>query len=162
MRTRMATVAGTALGTLGLIGALGAPATAAETARNCAVNLDTGAYTCAGSEERALREVGAQASLVIARTYDGTNYSGAVLAWTQSRACTSTYDAEWQWADLRSTAAGNMNNRISSVRTYNQCDVKLYDGLDFTGASSTWIDASANLGAIGGGWSNRASSIKFS
>ncbi len=54
------------------------------------------------------------------------------------------------------------NNRISSVRTYNHCDVKLYDGTNFSGASSTWIDASSNLAGVGTGWSNRASSIKFS
>ncbi|SCL39520.1 hypothetical protein GA0074692_5390 [Micromonospora pallida] len=162
MRTRKTTLAGAAIGALGLLGALGAPAAAAPAARNCAINLDTGAWSCAGSEEQALRDVGAQASIVIARTYDGTNYTGTVLAWAQSRQCTSSYDSEWQWADLRSTAAGNMNNRISSVRTYNQCDVKLYDGLNFSGAASTWIDASANLANIGTGWSNRASSIKFS
>ncbi|KXK60627.1 hypothetical protein AWW66_17870 [Micromonospora rosaria] len=157
----MSTV-GAAIGALGLVGALAGPAAAAEPRDNCAVNLDTGAFTCAATEQQALRAVGAQADLVIARTYDGADYTGTVLAWTQARACTPAYDAEWQWADLRSTAAGNLNNKISSVRTYNQCDVRLFDGLNFTGAASTWIDASANLAAIGDGWSNRASSIKFS
>ncbi|WP_428966802.1 peptidase inhibitor family I36 protein [Micromonospora fluostatini] len=154
--------AGAAIGALGLVGALAGPAAAAGPLDNCVVNLDTGAFTCAATEQQALRTVGAQADLVIARVYDGANYSGAVLAWTQARACTPSYDAEWQWGDLRSTAGGNWNKRITSVRTYNQCDVKLFGGLNFTGASSTWIDASANLAAIGDGWSNRASSIKFS
>ncbi|MGI5211439.1 hypothetical protein [Plantactinospora sp. CA-290183] len=162
MKARMITATGTLLGALGLLGTLGSPATAAQGSRNCAVNLDTGAVTCAESEERALRAVGARASLVIARTYDGINYTGTVLAWVQSRACTPSYDSEFQWGDLRKTAAGNLNNRISSVRTYHRCDVKLFDGFTFTGAQSTWIDASANLAAVRTGWSNRASSIKFS
>ncbi|MER5705132.1 peptidase inhibitor family I36 protein [Micromonospora sp. NPDC002296] len=161
MKARMATVAGTALGTLGLLGTFAAPAAAAPQ-RNCAVNLDTGAVTCASSEDRALRAVGAQASLVIARTYTGANYTGTVLAWVQNQECTPAYDAELQWDDLRSTAAGDLNNRISSVHTYHQCDVKLFDGINFTGASSTWIDQAPVLGNIGDGWGNRAGSIKFS
>ncbi|MFC6018798.1 peptidase inhibitor family I36 protein [Plantactinospora solaniradicis] len=162
MRTRMIAVAGTVLGAMGVLGTVGSPAAAAEQGRDCVVNLDTKAVTCAATEEQALRAAGAAASRVIARTYDGRNYSGAVHTWVQSRACTPGYDREWQWADLRRTSGGDWNNRISSVRTYHRCDVRFYDGLDFRGAASTWIDASANLATVGGGWSNRASSIKFS
>lgn len=162
MKAKMMATAGTALGALGLLGALSSPASAAEQPRTCAVNLDTGARSCAGTEEQALRAVGARATIVIARTYDAANYGGTPAVWVQSKACTSAYDAELQWADLRSTPGGNWNNRISSVRTYHQCDVKLFDDVNFTGAQSVWIDASANLAAVGNGWSNRATSIKFS
>ncbi|WP_229397578.1 hypothetical protein [Micromonospora okii] len=163
MKARIATAAGTALGALGLLGAFAAPAAAAPL-RNCAINLDTGAATCASSEDRAVRAVGAQASLVITRVYAQANYGtgGKVLAFTQARECTPGYDAEWQWDDLSVTSAGDMNNAISSVHTYHQCDVKLFDGKNFTGASSTWIDEAPVLGNIGDGWGNRASSIKFS
>ncbi|MEO3748446.1 peptidase inhibitor family I36 protein [Plantactinospora sp. B5E13] len=161
MRTRTITATGALLGALGLVGALGSPASAAP-ARDCVVDLDSRTVTCAATEEQALRAAGVAASVVIARTYDGTNYSGAVHTWVQARACTPSYDNEWQWGDLRSTSGGNWNNRISSVRTYQRCDVRFYDGINFTGAASTWIDASANLAAVGAGWSNRAGSIKFS
>ncbi|MEV4772175.1 peptidase inhibitor family I36 protein [Micromonospora humida] len=160
-RTIVAT--GAVLGVLGLLGAPGSPAVAKEQPRNCAVNVDTRVLRCADTEAHALRAVGAtQASVVIARTYDGTGFSGALLTWAQSGSCTPEYDAELQWDDLRTTSGGNWNNRITSVRTYNQCDVKFFDGINFTGAQSVWIDEASNLATIGDGWNNRAGSIKFS
>ncbi len=51
---------------------------------------------------------------------------------------------------------------MSSVETFHRCDVKFFDGFEFSGATSTWIDRSENLATIGTGWSNRASSVKFS
>jgi len=151
---------------LGMIGVVGvaAPASASEerrpSAQHCISNLDTGRTTCASDPQtaRQLSDVEPTA-LTIAIFYDGTSYTGATHTWVQSRQCTSTYDEEWQWGDL---GAIGWNNRVSSVRTYNLCDVKFYDGTNFSGAVSTWIDASANLAAVGTGWSNRASSVKFS
>lgn len=162
MKARMAVAAGSLACAMGGLLLTGAPAAAAEGGQSCVVNLDDTTVTCAATEAQAMRAAEVAADLVIARFYDGTNYSGAVLTWVQSRACTSSYDSEWQWADLRSTSGGNWNNRVSSIRTYNRCDVKLYDGINFTGAASTWIDTASNLAAIGSGWSNRAGSVKFS
>lgn len=141
-----------------------APAAASEGRKaplqHCIGNVDTGRITCADNprEARQRSDVGATA-LTIAIFYDGTGYSGATFTWTQSRQCTSGYDAEWQWDNLGEIG---WNDRVSSVHTYNQCDVKLYGGTYFTGADSVWIDQSSNLGAIGDGWNNRASSVKFS
>lgn len=152
-----------ALGLIGTLGALGSPASAAPRPASCAVNLDTRVLECAATEAQALRAAGvSQAALVIARTYDQAGYGGAVLAWAQNSACTPAYDAELQWADLRSTSGGNWNNRIRSVHTYEQCDVKFFDGVNFGGAQSVWIDQAPNLGTIGDGWAARAGSIKFS
>ncbi len=140
------------------------PAVASEgrqtSTQHCIRNLDTGRTTCASSPQQARQLSDATlASLTIAIFYDGTSYTGATFTWVQSRQCTASYDSEWQWGDLGSLG---WNNRVSSVHTYNQCDVKFYDGTNFTGASSVWIDQSANLAAVGTGWSNRASSVKFS
>ncbi|MGX4657832.1 hypothetical protein ACWCHM_29550 [Micromonospora sp. SCSIO 07396] len=163
MEARMIVATGAALGVLGPLGAPGSPAVAKEQPRNCAVNLDIRVLHCADTEAQALRAVGTtQASVVIARTYDGTGFSGAQLAWAQSGNCTPEYDAELQWDDLRTTSGGNWINRITSVRTYNQCDVKFFDGINFTGAQSVWIDEASNLATIGDGWNNGAGSIKFS
>ncbi|MFY1621787.1 peptidase inhibitor family I36 protein [Micromonospora sp. WMMD735] len=160
---RTIVASGAVLGVLVLLGAPGSPAVAKEQPRNCAVNVDTRVLRCADTEAQALRAVGAtQASVVIARTYDGTGFSGAQLAWAQNGNCTPEYDVELQWDDLRTTSGGNWNNRITSVRTYNQCDVKFFDGINFTGAQSVWIDEASNLATIGDGWNNRAGSIKFS
>ncbi|RKR91215.1 peptidase inhibitor family I36 [Micromonospora pisi] len=163
MRTRMIAMVGALAGSIGLLGLTGAPALATGSARDCVVDLDHATMTCAATEAQARHQGGVTpAALTIARVYDGTNYSGASLAFVQSRACTPAYDSEWQWDNLGVTSGGNWSNRISSVRTYNKCDVRFFDGVNFGGASSTWIDASANLGAVGSGWSNRASSVKFS
>ncbi|MFK3980776.1 peptidase inhibitor family I36 protein [Micromonospora sp. NPDC050397] len=163
MRARMIASALGLTCAAGLLGWAGAPAGAAGQDRDCVVDLDSGAVTCAATEARARRTGDVSpAAITIARVYDGANYTGASLTFVQSRACTPSYDAEWQWANLGVTSGGNWSNRITSVRTYNRCDVKFYDGTNFGGAVSVWIDASANLAAVGSGWSNRASSVKFS
>ncbi|HEV7653037.1 MAG TPA: hypothetical protein VGP26_33190 [Actinophytocola sp.] len=125
---------------------------------HCVTNLDTKVTRCATTPEAAKQDVG-PAALTIAIFYDGTGYSGTTYTWVQAHACTPSYDEEWQWDDLSGIG---WNNRVSSVHTYNQCDVKFFDGFNFTGASSTWIDQSSNLGTMGTGWSNRAGSVKFS
>ncbi|MFC4561113.1 hypothetical protein ACFO4E_04500 [Nocardiopsis mangrovi] len=142
--------------------ALGAPAavagTAAEQPEHCVLDLGSGELSCAGdmSEAREMADVGT-AAVVAARLYDGTGYSNLIGEIFATSPCTPSYDREWEFATL-----GPMNNRISSLRTYNQCDIKLYNGTNFTGAESTWIDQSSNLGNIGTGWSNRASSLEVS
>ncbi|MGW0432702.1 hypothetical protein ACWDV4_09170 [Micromonospora sp. NPDC003197] len=133
---------------------------ASASAQHCVVNLDSRQVTCAHDQQsaRQLSDI-APTALTIAIFYNGTGYTGATHTWVQSRQCTAGYDAEWQWDNLGDIG---WNNRVSSVRTYNRCDVKFYDGVDFKGASSVWIDGSSNLGTIGSGWNNRASSVKFS
>lgn len=138
-------------------GALGG--SAGTSGEHCVANLDTNVVRCSDDADEAARLADAADSLTIAIFYDGINYTGATYTWKQTRECTPSYDPEWQWGDLRQIG---WDNRVSSVHTYRRCDVKLYDGYNFSGASSTWIDNSANLGAVGGGWSNRASSVKFS
>jgi hypothetical protein len=53
---------------------------------------------------------------------------------------------------------GAAANLISAVRTYNSCDVKLFDGNGATGTATGWLDSSDNLGAM----NNRANSFKIS
>lgn len=40
----------------------------------------------------------------------------------------------------------SLENKVSSVRTYNHCDVKLYDREGWNGGSTGWIDRDDNLG----------------
>jgi hypothetical protein len=160
VRTRsLALLGGAALGA-GLLLPTTAQAATAET--HCVQDVETGAQSCSTDEAAALRTVAPdarRATYVIARFYDGKSYTGSTLTFVKSRGCTSSYDSEWQWQDLR---VDGWNDRASSVKTYNHCDVKLYQNINFGGSSSTWIDASSNLSAIGAGWNNRASSVKFS
>jgi hypothetical protein len=158
MRRNIAIAAFTALLCLGPLAGLATAAPSGTESRHCVTNLDTKATACSSSMVDAKRQVAA-ASITIAIFYDGTGYSGATHTWVQAHACSSGYDEEWQWDDLSEIG---WNNRVSSVHTYNQCDVKFFDGFNFSGAASTWIDQSSNLAAIGTGWSNRAGSVKFS
>jgi hypothetical protein len=170
MNKRVTAVATAAFGIAGTLALMAGPAaaagpaarTAVQAAEHCVVNLDTRAVACGSSDADALRSVAPAATVKIAVFYDGANYTGNTLTWVQDKACSAGYDNEYQFADLRTTNGGNWSNRLTSVHTYNKCDVKLYDAVNFGGASSTWIDQAANLATIGNGWSNRASSVKFS
>jgi hypothetical protein len=102
---------------------------------------------------------------VIADLYDYAGYdpSGGVLHVWGSYPCSVNYNtADYYLRDLRINGTG-WNDRITSFRTYNRCDLRLFEHIDFGGAEfpeGGWGDYSANLGWYG--WSNRASSIWFS
>lgn len=51
-----------------------------------------------------------------------------------------------------------LSNNVSSVRTYNTCDVKLFDGDNATGAATGWLNLASSLGTM----DNRANSFKIS
>lgn len=165
-----------ALGALALLTA--APATAAtaattdegDTDQVCVVVVDTDEVSCGDSRAEAQAALDTRSATLtdILSVYDGRNFSGAeVLFQTTAGACSATYDREYEFPDLRrlETPDGdplNINNWISSVRTYNRCDVKLYDPLGLDPPASTWIDESSNLSNVGSGWLNRASSLTIS
>lgn len=51
-------------------------------------------------------------------------------------------------------------NAINSVKTYNGCDVKLFNGTNFSGSSTPFIDQAANLNVYG--FNNSADSVRIS
>jgi len=53
---------------------------------------------------------------------------------------------------------GTAANLISSVRTYNSCDIKLFDGYSATGTATGWLDNASSLGTM----NDRANSFKIS
>jgi hypothetical protein len=129
--------------------------------RHCVVNLDTGRVTCASDQQQARRlsDVGAAAvRLAVFYDYTGYNEAGGTLTF-EGAECSPTYDIEYGLPDL---GAFGWNNRISSVQTFNRCDVKFFGQVNYEGASSTWIDQAPNLGTIGDGWNNRAGSVRIS
>jgi hypothetical protein len=94
--------------------------------------------------------------LVVARLYYNTNFGGSqvvIFNPAYQVGCTGGTGDNEGGANL-----GAAVNVISSVRTYNSCDVKLFDGSNATGSASGWLDVSANLGAL----DNRANSFKIS
>ncbi|MCC3762761.1 hypothetical protein K3N28_06710 [Glycomyces sp. TRM65418] len=159
---------------LSLLTAVGLPALAptaaqaATTADHCVVNLTRDEVTCAATQSAALAldeaasaEAGVQ-SVTLITLYDRTNYDPAggtrSFVGDGSHTCSAAYSPV-EFSVDRLDAAG-WNNRASSVRTYRSCDIRLWDSVSLSGASSTWIDALANLGTIG--WNNRAGSYQIS
>ncbi|MEL7975625.1 hypothetical protein AAG589_07150 [Isoptericola sp. F-RaC21] len=94
--------------------------------------------------------------LVVARLYDGASYSGRQVVIFNPKykvGCTAkTTDNEG------GSVLGAMSNKVTSVRTYNHCDVKLFDGASKNGAHTGWVDRTGKLGSL----NNRASSFAIS
>lgn len=95
--------------------------------------------------------------LVVARLYQHANFNQNANGWMveifnpayQVGCSSSTTDNEGG-APLGSALA----NAVSSVRTYNSCDVRLFNG----SSGSGWIDADGSLGS----WDNVADSFRIS
>jgi len=139
------------------------PAVAATPDGPCVYNTDTGQAQCFASEaeaESSLRSAAA-AAVVQARLYDLAGHQGLLLTMTGQACTTATSDLEG-FGTFQGQLAG-LNNRVSSVRTYQHCDVKFYDGFSFSGTSSAWIDFCTNLATCTtANWSNGAGSFKVS
>jgi hypothetical protein len=99
----------------------------------------------------------------IAVLYEDVGYEGRILLVSGSHPCTTTTgDVDYYLRDLRINGTG-WNDRISSFKSYNQCDVRFFEHINFGGEWFPyyyWGDYSANLGWYG--WNDRASSIMFS
>jgi hypothetical protein len=141
----------------------------------CVLNLANGETACDTSESVARQSVAeGRTTYLLAQLYDWVNLNpdGGVLNIVDSSPCTDSYaDDEKVERDLReardsSGTIEHWNNRASSVDTWNNCDIKLYDNLNvegsFAGPSSTWIDEADHLSEVGDGWNDRASSLKIS
>jgi hypothetical protein len=165
LRRRVKT--GTALALAFAAGALAlAPVTAqAETTGDhCVYDVVEEELTCADTPEAALaaNSVGLQADTVLLRMYGDTNYGTSTGTHTLTVPGAYTCSAAYSPVEFTITRMGTFTNKASSVRTYNSCDVKLFDNDSATGTSSTWIDNLANLNTAAGGWANRASSFQVS
>jgi len=154
---------------IGFLALVPSAAQAATTADHCVVNLTRDEVTCAGSQtaalaadEAAAAEVGIQATTVLIRLYDSTNYD--VNAGTRTFVVDGGYTCSAAYSPVEFSVdyldAAGWSNRASSVHTYHSCDIRLFDGVTFNGDVSTWIDNLANLGTIG--WANRAGSYQIS
>lgn len=110
----------------------------------------------------ACTQVGNVSGTVSAFTlYDSNNYTGACVTFWKYGACSaSTTDIE----GLFNLSGWGWDNRANSVRTYNKCDLKLFDVRDCPGSGtrSTWIDQSADLRLGSINWQNRASCVEIS
>lgn len=84
--------------------------------------------------------------LVVAELYQHAGFGGwriVIFNAAYSYGCTSGTGDNEGGANLFSFA-----NAVSSVKTYNHCDVKLFNSNDKTGSSSAFIDRDDNLGSF--------------
>lgn len=79
----------------------------------------------------------------ISRTYEHINGTGNYYRWWTGAQCTSTYSDYDGWE--RSLSQESFNNTMSSLRTYNRCDMKLYDGDNFVNPHYAWWDGGGPL-----------------
>ncbi|WP_340682739.1 hypothetical protein LCL61_29290 [Amycolatopsis coloradensis] len=127
----------------------------------CALNVETDAMSCFSTESGLQTAMSADVMRVRLGTwFDRVNMDprGGYLIFFASRVCShANNDVDHSDSDLRDS---DWNNRVSSLITAAGCDFRLYDGIDFTGHRTPWIDSSANLGVYG--MNNKASSYKIS
>ncbi|OLR92609.1 hypothetical protein BJP25_21405 [Actinokineospora bangkokensis] len=93
--------------------------------------------------------------LVVARLYYGAGATGSQVV-----VFNPAYQVGCSGGTADNEGGANLGaavNQISSVRTYNSCDVKLFDGDNLTGEASAWLD-NANVGAL----NDRANSFRIS
>jgi hypothetical protein len=145
--------------------------TASAAANYCTYNVSTESGKCFHSEQQLLDYNSAIDQIAYITVFNWINYNAGAGYKTIGGAsvCTATYDNEGKQlpnlALLRyvmpdGSTGATLDNSISSVETYNQCDVKFFDGTNYTGASSSWIDHSLHTGDYG--FYDRASSLKIS
>lgn len=138
-----------------------------EAPQHCVHNLATNETTCDTSLSQA-RERAADGRRIyeLVRLYNYSNFDidGGTFSISDTSRCTSGYDNEPRKnvPNLREAGVRSHNNWANSVRTYNRCDVRLFDDFQYEGASSTWIHEASNLDEIRGRWNNRASSLRIS
>lgn len=140
---------------------------------HCVVAIDgVGGISCGDTIEQArTRSAVPRAYILGARLFDATGFdpnAGTLTIEVPQRApgrgCTDGYDNEGPLYLFQNMGAYGWGNRASSVRTFNHCDIKLYDVAypSDLSAGSTWIDEYGNLAGLGGGWNNRASAVRLS
>ncbi|MDG9715363.1 hypothetical protein [Streptomyces sp. DH24] len=145
----------------------------------CSVDLSDQKTACFTTEQDLLSYESTLASVPLVAVYNWVNYQqgGGYTVYYGDRACTATTsDVEYGLPGLTHPYASNNpsgileNNTYSSVSTYTAqtCDIKLFDGANYTGASSEWIDRCTHLGGSGTGdcpstnWYDRAGSYQLS
>lgn len=141
----------------------------------CSTSLSTGRSACFGTEAGLKQHVSASAELELVYLYNWYNFQGGggYKVLTGDKACSADtgtvdyYDGNVS-DDLWYPNAFNMDNSITSVNTANSCDIKFFEGTNFTGASTPYIDRCSFLGGGGtgdcpaGNWNDRASSFYVS
>lgn len=91
--------------------------------------------------------------------YEHADFTGAQLRYYGGSACTATTsDADFSLGVIPSA----WNDRISSIRDYNSCDVKIYKGSPFAGDRTGYINYGTAGQAVPSGYNDTTSSFRVS
>lgn len=140
-------------------GAVTATAAGAEAGEQCVLNIDDGKETCFSSpaEAGSYRSADGVAFHIHVRLYPRTGYDGEpylIGSFVKEKCSDRTDVPDYKIADL-----GHRSNWAGSFTTHNNCDIKGYDGVGFTGDHfADYRDHDIRLT----GFNDRISSLKVS
>ena len=155
----IATAAVAALSVGGAVVATASESTAKASGEQCVLNVDDGKETCFNSttEVASFRSTGGIPFHIHVRLFPRTGYDGnayLIGSFSKENCSTGTARPDYQIPDL-----GQRSNWAGSFTTHNNCDIKAYDGLRFTGAHfAGYQDHDIELTAF----NNKISSLKVS
>jgi hypothetical protein len=160
----IATAAVAAIGVGGAVAASASDSTASgsvaeASGEQCVLNVDDGKETCFDSttEVAGFRSTGGIPFHIHVRLFPRTGYDGnayLIGSFSKENCSEGTDRPDYQIPDL-----GQRSNWAGSFTTHNNCDIKAYDGLRFTGAHfAGYQDHDIELTAF----NNKISALKVS
>ncbi len=155
----IATAAVAAISVGGAFTATASDSTAKASREQCVLNVDDGKETCftSATEAAGFRSTGGIPFHIHVRLFPRTGYDGnayLIGSFSKENCSEGTDRPDYQIPDL-----GQRSNWAGSFTTHNNCDIKAYDGLRFTGAHfAGYQDHDIKLTAF----NNKISSLKVS
>lgn len=134
---------------MALLFASAAPAQA-TTDLVCELDLSTGVLTCGVDSPSPMA-----ASYLLATLYTGANYAGSSLGLKDSTPCDTNSDVDHSVASLPAGFA----DEISSFKGTNNCQVKLFQNINYTGST---VGPAASMSYVGDAMNDQASSVQLS
>lgn len=100
----------------------------------------------------------------LATTWDKADHSGLAYDWKGARVCSAIHNpADYEENNFAEEA---LNQKITSLADFNQCDTQLWEGISHTiarsGGLDGWFDAGTSGSYVLDDWNNRARSAKWS
>jgi hypothetical protein len=98
-------------------------------------------------------EITTASSAILGISWVHANYAGSSVAWTAAYGCDDSTDIDWQISNVGST----WNDKISSAKSFSNCQSKYWQNSWFSGASTSWFYNLSYFGSM----NDQATSIQF-
>jgi hypothetical protein len=124
----------------------------------CSLNLSTGRTVCAATEAglnaATSRGLSPESTFVLAKLYDQAGRTGPYLEIQASGPCDTNSDIDWGTANVGTT----WNDRISSFQGFSNCQIRIYENANFTGAT---YGAFTATDYVGDAMNDRTTSVRY-